>query len=140
MLGRDRQGTALVWRLCSAAWLVGYNSPVSKKWNPHIWGSWVHTHSNINLEPMDLEASKHCWVHFIKSFDKMPPKTDDGFVGLILIRMLRCPTQEIWRGPFFMKPSPVPNRLGQAGIIWIPILPDHPCVPNRLKRRQNPFA
>jgi hypothetical protein len=43
---------------------------------------------------MDLEASRRCWV-LAKSFDKMTPKTDDGFVGLIFIRMLWYPTQEI---------------------------------------------
>ena len=37
----------------SHKWLVGYNSPVSYKWNPPISDSWVHTHSNKNMEPMD---------------------------------------------------------------------------------------
>ena len=59
---------------------------------------------------MDFEAYKHCWVP-AKSFDKMTHKTD-RFVGLILIKMLWCPTQEILWVPFFIEPSPVPNRRG----------------------------
>jgi hypothetical protein len=43
---------------------------------------------------MDSEASKRCLVP-AKRFDKKTHKTVDGFVGLILIRMLWCPTQEI---------------------------------------------
>ena len=33
----------------------------------------------------------------------------------------------------------IPNRLGQAGIIWIPILPDYPHVPNHLKDGKKSF-